>query len=69
MRFTLESGVIAIEFQQDGLKERIEKVLSEILSDKHECIVKLHFEKRGDENGNLQRTCNPNPACSHGKHC
>lgn len=28
------------------LKERIERVLSEILSDKHECRVVLHFEKR-----------------------
>ena len=27
------------------LKERIEKVLSEILSDKHECKVKIKFEQ------------------------
>ena len=28
------------------LKERIEKVLSEILSDKHECKVTLKFDKK-----------------------
>lgn len=28
------------------LKTRIEKVLSEILSDKYECKVTLHFEKK-----------------------
>lgn len=28
------------------LKERIEQVLSEILSDKYECKVTLHFEKQ-----------------------
>ena len=28
------------------LKERIEKVLSEILSDKHECKVTLRFEPK-----------------------
>ena len=28
------------------LKTRIEKILSEILSDKHECKVTLHFEKK-----------------------
>ena len=27
------------------LKERIEKVLSEILSDKHECKITIKFEK------------------------
>lgn len=27
------------------LKTKIEKILSEILSDKHECKVTLHFEK------------------------
>ena len=32
------------------LKERIEKVLSEILSDKHECKVVLHFEPKGKKN-------------------
>lgn len=26
------------------LKERIEKALSDILSDKHECKITLHFE-------------------------
>lgn len=28
------------------LKTRIEKVLSEILSDKYDCKVTLHFEKK-----------------------
>ena len=28
------------------LKSRIEKILSEILSDKHECKVTLRFEKK-----------------------
>lgn len=28
------------------LKGRIESLLSEILSDKHECKVTLHFEKK-----------------------
>ena len=28
------------------LKMRIEKVLSEILSDMYDCEVKLHFEKK-----------------------
>ena len=28
------------------LKEKIEQVLSEILSDKHECKVTLKFEKK-----------------------
>lgn len=28
---------------KDSLRERIEKVLSEILSDKHDCKVTLHF--------------------------
>lgn len=31
------------------LKERIEKVLSEILSDKYECKVILHFEKKAQK--------------------
>lgn len=30
------------------LKERIERVLSDILSDKYDCKVTLHFEKKGD---------------------
>lgn len=30
------------------LKSRIEQVLSEILSDRYECKVTLHFEKRRD---------------------
>ena len=30
------------------LKRRIEELLSEILSDKHECKVTLHFEKMED---------------------
>lgn len=29
-----------------GLKTKIEQVLSEILSDKYECKVTLHFEKK-----------------------
>lgn len=28
------------------LKTKIEKILSEILSDKYECKVTLHFEKK-----------------------
>ena len=28
---------------KDSLRDRIEKVLSEILSDKHDCKVTLHF--------------------------
>ena len=28
------------------LKTKIEKILSEILSDKHEAVVKLRFEKK-----------------------
>lgn len=37
---------------KDSLRERIEKVLSEILSDKHDCKVTLRFvpkEQRGSE--------------------
>ena len=30
----------------DNLKGKIEKVLSEILSDKYECKVNLHFERK-----------------------
>lgn len=33
------------EIDTVDLKKLIEKVLSEILSDKHECRVVLHFEK------------------------
>lgn len=29
------------------IKERIEKLLSEILSDKYECKVNLRFEQKG----------------------
>lgn len=29
-----------------NLKTKIEKILSEILSDKHEAVVKLRFEKK-----------------------
>lgn len=32
------------------LKTKIEKLLSEILSDKHECKVTLHFEKKERDN-------------------
>ena len=31
------------------LKKKIEKVLSEILSDKYECRVALHFEKTTEQ--------------------
>lgn len=31
------------------LKERIERILSDILSDKHECRVTLKFEKGEDK--------------------
>lgn len=34
------------ESEKSRLKSRIEQVLSEILSDKYECKVTLHFEKR-----------------------
>lgn len=30
-----------------NLKEKIEKILSDILSDKHDCKVTLKFEKEG----------------------
>lgn len=36
------------------LKSRIEQVLSEILSDKYECKVTLHFEKK--EGGSVSNT-------------
>ena len=29
------------------LKSKIEKILSEILSDKHDLVVKIRFEKKG----------------------
>ena len=35
------------------LKDRIEKVLSEILSDKYECKVTIHFEKK-EESENVR---------------
>lgn len=39
--------------QNAYLKNRIEQLLSEILSDKHECRVVLKFEKSKEkENGN-----------------
>ena len=31
------------------MKEKIEALLSEILSEKHDCIVRIRFEKRGTE--------------------
>ena len=34
--------------QQAYIKQRIEKLLSEILSDKYECKVTLRFEKKED---------------------
>ena len=41
------------------LKKRIEKVLSDILSDKYECKVTLRFEKAGDDDADVQdgRSC------------
>ena len=39
-----------------SLKERIEKVLSEILSDKYECRVTLHFEPAPAEQSKTGRT-------------
>lgn len=32
------------------LKAKIETLLSEILSDKHECVVRIKFEKEGVHN-------------------
>lgn len=32
------------------MKERIEQLLSEILSDKYECVVRLRFEKKENPN-------------------
>lgn len=37
------------------LKEKIEKALSEILSDKYECKVVLHFERK--EEKQHERNC------------
>lgn len=34
------------------LKERIERVLSEILSDKYDCKVELRFEDKGEHHEN-----------------
>lgn len=31
------------------LKEKIEKLLSEILSDKYDCVVRIKFEKKVTE--------------------
>ena len=36
--------MIINETKRAELKERIERVLSEILSDKHDCVVRLKFE-------------------------
>lgn len=36
--------MIKNEAQRAELKERIERLLSEILSDKYDCIVRLKFE-------------------------
>lgn len=33
------------------LKTKIEKILSDILSDKHEAVVKLRFEKKVQNDG------------------
>ena len=44
---------------KDALKSRIEKSLSEILSDKHDCKVTLHFvpkdSKRSEKDGRTLR--------------
>lgn len=40
----------------NNLKERIERVLSDILSEKYDCKVTLHFEKKGDNNN--EENCN-----------
>ena len=54
------------ESDKSRLKSRIEQVLSEILSDKYECKVTLHFEKReGTEcitDGKQYAECVPRPA-------
>ena len=43
--------------QNAYIKNRIAQLLSEILSDKHECRVVLKFEKAEDEqNGNIPRS-------------
>lgn len=43
------------------LKEKIEKVLSEILSDKYECKVTLRFEKKRQED---EKTEPKEPRCA-----
>ena len=40
-----------------SLKEKIEQLLSEILSDKHECKVTLRFEKKGENNDQSLEDC------------
>ena len=42
--------------QKAYIKNRIAMILSEILSDKHECKVVLEFEKsKENQNGNLRK--------------
>lgn len=41
---------------KDSLRARIEKVLSEILSDKHDCKVTLHFVPKGDNSDAGRKT-------------
>jgi len=38
------------------LKTKIEKILSEILSDKHECNVTLRFEKKQETQGAINES-------------
>lgn len=43
--------------QNAYIKNRIEQLLSEILSDKHECRVVLKFEKTNEiQNGNCRKS-------------
>lgn len=39
------------------LKTRIEQLLSEILSEKHECEITLHFERKEDQTKRRKEKC------------
>ena len=39
------------------LKTRIEQLLSEILSEKHECEITLHFERKEDQTQRRKEKC------------
>lgn len=41
---------------KDSLRERIEKVLSEILSDKHDCEITLRFVQRDQQRSESECT-------------